>query len=48
MVEIYYQSPESNGQTEENAMRAMPWAELMEHFKKSYKIEEVKRNAAYI
>ena len=47
MVEMYYQSPESNGRTEENAMRAMPWARLMALFKKAYKIEELARNAAY-
>ena len=47
MVEIYYQSPESNGQTEENAMRAMPWAGLMALFKKACKIEDLKNTAAY-
>ena len=47
MLTMYYQSPESNGQTEENAMRAMPWARLMVLFKKACMIEELARTAAY-
>ena len=37
MLSMYYQSPESNGQTEENAMRSMPWLGLMALFKKACK-----------
>ena len=47
MLTMYYQSPESNGQTEENAMRSMPWPGLMALFKKACKIEDLTNTAAY-
>ena len=47
MLAMYYQSPESIGRTDENAMRAMPWAAMMTLFKKAYKIEDLEYTAKF-
>merc|ERR1712105_295996 len=47
MLSMYYQSPESNGQTEENAMRSMAWTRLMALFKKACKIVNVSNTLAF-